>query len=251
MLNQLPSFFKLESRQEVLDIHLHFEINHSIFDSMQRALLNVNPDLLEKLLPSRVSYRRRKRHPFHGIDKGILDEEYQGLALKKCLECNYANPFLILGPFGTGKTKLLVDAAINLVNSKEHNNRVLVCNHLNRGADYFCEHYCNEYANQKPPVPPFRVIPNLDDKNVNVPKSTRKIIPINLNGKERLVVSTFRTVSSIQQQGVSGQFTHILIDEGAQSTEPEVLCALMLARRNTKIIIAGDNHQVQQATHGQ
>ena len=242
MLDRLPPAFRV-GRREVLNIHLHFEVNHSLFDAMQWALLNVEPYLLEKLLPSRVSFKRRKRRPFSGIDKGILDEEYQRQALKKSLECSPANPFLILGPFGTGKTKLLVDIAINLV--MKRNNQVLVCTHMHRGADYFCEHYCNEFPNQDPPVPPFRVIPNPDDKNVNVPESTRVVIPIDLGGQERLVVSTFRTASLILQQVGSVRFTHILIDEGAQSTEPEVLCALTLASRSTKIIIAGDNHQVQ------
>ena len=238
LLNQqLPFNF---GRQRVIDVHLHFEINHNIFDAMQKALLSVDSSLLEKLLPSKGYSWRRKRKPFRRIDKGILDAEYQEQALQKSINCDPTHPFLILGPFGTGKTRLLVNAAINLL--KMRNNVVLVCTHMNRGADYFCEHYCNEFPCQRPRVRPFRV--TIDDKNVNVPTSTNVVRPKDLTGQERLVVSTFQTGSLIRQQGMSAPFTHILIDEGAQSTEPEVLCALTLANSSTRIIIAGDNHQV-------
>ena len=39
-------------------------------------------------------------------------------------------------------------------------------------------------------------------------------------------------------------FTHILIDEGAQTREPETIAPLSMANCHTKIIIAGDNQQV-------
>jgi len=39
-------------------------------------------------------------------------------------------------------------------------------------------------------------------------------------------------------------FTHILIDEGAQTREPEAVAPLGLADDNAKIVIAGDHLQV-------
>ena len=41
-----------------------------------------------------------------------------------------------------------------------------------------------------------------------------------------------------------GHFTHILLDEGAQSREPESIAPLCLADIDTKIIIVGDHKQV-------
>jgi len=38
-------------------------------------------------------------------------------------------------------------------------------------------------------------------------------------------------------------FTHILLDEGAQTREPEVIAPLSMAGKNTKIVIAGDQNQ--------
>lgn len=244
VLRELPRY-RFPRRSNV---HLHFEINHSPYRSMADALVDVDPDLLMKLLPLSHEKWKRKQQEFRRIKTGILDDEYQADALKKSLECDPAHPFLILGPFGTGKTRLLVSAAINLTKHKA--NCVLVCTHMNRGADYFCEHYCNEFTKQNPPLCPTRVVPNAKAADyVIAPRHTKISLPDAITEKNRLIVTTFTTASlfrDIQKQSLNGfpQFTHILIDEGAQSTEPEVLCALTLGNSNTKIIIAGDNHQV-------
>ena len=39
-------------------------------------------------------------------------------------------------------------------------------------------------------------------------------------------------------------FTHILIAEGAQTREPETIAPLIMANKDTRIIIAGDSQQV-------
>ena len=243
VLQELPYRFPRQS-----NVHLHFEINHSPYRAIVGALDDVDSDLLKKLLPSSHRKWKQKQQQFYKIKKGILDDEYQADALTKSLECDPAYPFLILGPFGTGKTRLLVSAAINL--TKQKTNCVLVCTHTNRGADYFCEHYCNEFNNQSPPLRPTRVVPSAKAvENVIAPRHTKIVLPDNITTKDRLVVTTFITASllkDIQKRSWNGfpRFTHILIDEGAQSTEPEVLCALTLGNSSTKIIIAGDNYQV-------
>lgn len=244
VLHELPYRFARRS-----SIHLHFEINHSPYKAIVGALDDVDrDDLLKKLLPSSHRKWKRKQQQFRKIKKGILDDEYQADALTKSLKCDPAYPFLILGPFGTGKTRLLVGAAVNL--TKQHTNYVLVCTHMNRGADYFCEHYCNEFNNQSPPLRPTRVVSSAKAaENVIAPRLTKIVLPDNITTKDRLVVTTFITASllkDIQKRSWNGfpRFTHILIDEGAQSTEPEVLCALTLGNNSTKIIIAGDNYQV-------
>ena len=225
-------------------VHLHFEVQS--YDTIPRALAKVNPDLLEKLIPTKLRSWRRKQMHFHRIKKGILDDEYQADALQQLLKCDPAYPFLILGPFGTGKTRLLVNAVVNL-DSHQQRNYILVCTHMNRGADYFCEHYCNEFNNQNPSLRPTRVVANDHARSqVIAPQATLVVTPDQVTGRHRLLVTTFITASQLGNMQIQYglQFTHILIDEGAQSTEPEVLCALTLADSTTKIIIAGDNHQV-------
>lgn len=233
----LPSKFRDKSH-----VHLHFERSSLPLARMETALNNLKPHHLEKLIQSNLPSRQRRIW----IHKGVMDAEYQMKALKKAINCDPKYPFLILGPFGTGKTRLLVTAADNLMQYSP--NVVLVCTHMNRGADYFCEHYCNEFNTCQPA----RVAPT--EKKLNeiiVPENTRKLTPRQLLKNEnlnRLIVTTFMTaphLKKLQEKYSYPRFTHILIDEGAQSTEPEVLCALTLANSKTKIIIAGDNYQVR------
>ena len=43
----------------------------------------------------------------------------------------YTPPLIVYGPFGTGKTETLAQAAMVLINSKP-NSRILICTHSNR-----------------------------------------------------------------------------------------------------------------------
>ena len=65
-----------------------------------------------------------------------------------------------------------------------------------------------------------------------------------IRNKYLVVVTTFLTAHNIQSVVGKNVFTHILIDEGAQTREPETVAPLSMANRHTKIVIAGDNQQV-------
>lgn len=57
-----------------------------------------------------------------------------------------------------------------------------------------------------------------------------------------LIVTTLTTSSCLVSQNLS--LTHIIIDEAAQAFECEVLIALTLANRDTRLILAGDQMQL-------
>ena len=59
-----------------------------------------------------------------------------------------------------------------------------------------------------------------------------------------VIATTFLTALSLRNLFRPGFFTHILIDEGAQTREPEAIAPLSLASSGTKIVIAGDSCQV-------
>ena len=63
-----------------------------------------------------------------------------------------------------------------------------------------------------------------------------------------VVVTTFLTGLNIQSTVGGKFFTHILLDEAAQAREPEAVAPLCMANQNTKIVIAGDDCQVNQYT---
>ena len=60
--------------------------------------------------------------------------------------------------------------------------------------------------------------------------------------QSRLIITTFLTAPQLINLKVK-RFTHILIDEGAQTQEPETIAPLGLADENAKIVIAGDHLQ--------
>ncbi len=59
------------------------------------------------------------------------------------------------------------------------------------------------------------------------------------NRRSIVVVTTFTTSLSITNAVGNKFFTHILMDEGSQTREPEAIAPLSLASINTKIVIAG------------
>ena len=63
-----------------------------------------------------------------------------------------------------------------------------------------------------------------------------------------MLVTTFLTAlylkDKMRKERATLEFTHIIIDEGAQSREPEALGAVVLATNSTCLIVAGDNQQV-------
>ena len=62
--------------------------------------------------------------------------------------------------------------------------------------------------------------------------------------EKQVIVTTFLTATNLPEMEPQLNFSHILIDEGAQTREPEALGALAIAKPETKIVIVGDNKQV-------
>ena len=220
---------------------VHFEINGIDFRLQHKAIDQIEPNAVAKLLPLPQDLRSRPRAEFNGVKPRLpLDRDYQQVALERMLSTKPEVPHLVLGPFGTGKTRLIVAAALTLLQSST--NRVLVCTHLNKGADSI---YRKLQENEKHLV--LRLIrpgynPHIH-QNGNVMVSNEMNLHI-IQGL-RAVVTTFLTALKLKRFSTEQlNFTHILIDEGAQSQESEALGAFVMSRSSTKVIIVGDNKQV-------
>ena len=232
--------------QLIEHVSAHFEINHYYFRRLHQAIQNVSRGIIRKLLPKReqfpCSQSRARLHAIRNISTFTLDREYQTHALKQMLSCKSNAPFLLLGPFGTGKTHLIAAAVVKLL--EDSHNRVLVCTHQNVGAD-------NVFVNLQKHAPnvchkALRLVPS--EKQIYFPQSckTLKQVSPSLLTNYQVIVTTFLTALSVKEMSGSDLllFTHILIDEGAQSREPEALGAVAVATDSTKLIIVGDNQQV-------
>ena len=253
-LDNMELFNNLKSklREENQCHSVRFILKHSYFRNLHRSLDRVTSRMIERLVPESGDLdgeqRAFQRIPMPGPDCLKLDKEYQLLALKKLMVCDSSFPFLVTGPFGTGKTRLLATAAVYFL--KNYSNRVLICTSHLQSADAYID-TCFGPLMDKHCIPhgviPIRLVG--DKYNYNGAYPNLLINGFNHLGihkikKCRLVITSLMTAPQLIRLGVK-PFTHILIDEGAQTREPEAIAPLGLADDDTKIVIAGDHLQVQ------
>ena len=229
---------------------VYFVLKHSYFQSLHKSLDSMNMKIIEHLIPLAINAKQEKlpHTPMPVSDTLFLDKEYQLLTLKKLMACDSSVPFLVTGPFGTGKTRLLATAAVNFLNKKS--NRVLICTSHRQSADAYID-LCFGPLVDKNCIPhgvqPFRLV-GVKYKEYNG-KYSQLLINSSTNSRRnkikrcRLIITTLLTAPMLINLKVK-PFTHILIDEGAQTREPEAIAPLGLANDKTKIVIAGDHLQV-------
>lgn len=238
---------------------VQFELKHNYFSKLHRALHYLPLYMVKKLNPTEEMLSSYKPKGFEYIIynpkyTSIKLEEMQVRALKIILESSPDLSILVAGPFGTGKTRLLARTAYEIL--KWEKNRVLICAHHQVSANTFVEKYFGPMIEDE--INPWnvsmlRVIPNNSyhskarDLFGSYFKSSYDLSQHDLLAN-RLVITTLGTAQKLHpplpQNKKKGFFTHILIDEGAQTREPETLGPLCLAGRNTTVVIAGDHRQV-------
>ena len=166
-------------------------------------------------------------------------------------------PVVIAGPFGTGKTFLLSQAAEYLVNYSKHCH-ILICTYTNSAANVYLEYFHQRISSNrdckilrlvyKPQkyVPP----PHLQKYFLYNSSNMEYHLPTKPQAeKYHIIVTTLAMAQEILQLKLTNHFTHIFIDEAAQMTIPEVMMALSLASNTTKVVLAGDHMQVSQRLH--
>ena len=225
-------------------VTVSFILKHSYFNRMHKALDALNAKVIETFFP--------KPQNFHGITNctnlkcDIMDvqpDRYgQQQALNLILSSQSKAIVLITGPFGTGKTLLLAHAVYHVMKQNQYA-RILVCAHHQKSADAFVEKYFG-------PMKLRGWKPNFVQLSYKQRKSQflryvkeTKTIKRDVH-QLQVVVSTFGYSLSLLNVLKQGFFTHIFIDEAAQTREPETIIPLCLASSETKIVIAGDHCQV-------
>uniref|UniRef100_A0A1X7U115 RNA helicase n=1 Tax=Amphimedon queenslandica TaxID=400682 RepID=A0A1X7U115_AMPQE len=240
--------------QSLLKVNAKFNVNHSYFVGLNEGVLRISMNVLRRLIPTSEDFKSPprdiaidiRRHPYGGID---LDPE-QYLALEAVLSNQCSAPVLIPGAFGCGKTRLLAVATECFF--REHNEtgdcspcRILICCHHQRSADVFIDDYFSKMLSQSWPVKVVRVTSSRH--RVGYPGYVQAAHFDNSQYKKEnyfLLVTTFGGALTISRRVEPDFFTHILIDEGAQTREPEALSPFLMANENTRIVIAGDHQQV-------
>ena len=248
------------------EVEVQFEVKHSCFDNLHNVLNCLPIEVVRQLLP--------QSEDFDGIvrPEGIaalynVPREYRQilhlnemspdrmLTYQVALSCKSGSPpVLISGAFGTGKTCFLSSLAYCFISEVDRTHvpaRVLICAHHQATADnilhaYFGPMLEHEYLPLKAKV--IRITSKHYRPSNEMYQQwytpINEVVHIYAKTQKLVVITTFLTTLNLQGLYPPGFFTHILIDEGSQAREPETVAPLCLADRETKIIVAGDSHQV-------
>lgn len=180
-----------------------------------------------------------------------LDGLYQTDALNTALRCPPGPPFLLTGPFGTGKTRLIARLAHQILHSRP-NSRVLICVHHIQTADSYLDSFFLKLQGHPLPCDPIRFLGESEKKPseffFTAERKAKDVYYKKVDeicvAKPRLVVATTRSATQLKKIYGQDDFTHIFIDEAAQCIEPDAIIPLHLAGKDTKILLAGDHLQV-------
>ena len=242
---------RMAGNSSAVKVVANFCLKYRYFENLQNAIEKLPDVMISKLmlekcpiLPSPTESPTMLNNLPNGFK---LDEEYQGPTCRKLLRSSPNVPFLITGPFGTGKTRLIAAAAYCILKTRPQS-RILIATHHQRTADEYVETYFTEALVEREGLEVVRMVskdtpPGRLSGLTKVPWMVKDSLH-----KFQLVITTFVLSMGLSRRLKQGHFTHIFIDEGAQAREPETIAAFSLAGRDTKIVIAGDHMQVHTST---
>ncbi|KXT13835.1 hypothetical protein AC579_32 [Pseudocercospora musae] len=270
-----------------------FTIQSSRADALHRAVNEAHAHLQEShswlramLFPTRDDGAMQHKLNPSAFNFELFDDELnheQLRAVHTILKEKYGRlPYLISGPPGTGKTKTIVEIALQLIH--EHNtSRVLLCAPSDPAADTtvhrLSKHLTpnellrmNSSARSFPEVPA-SIMPfcHVEDKFFSLPPFADLM-------RRRIVVTTVRDAEVLHQARLTNRdlfalerdfhtalhpedtsyvpslhWTALLIDEAAQAAEPEALLSLLAVAppknvpkglKEPRVVMVGDQNQL-------
>ena len=238
------------------NVSVSFILKYSYFDRLHHSIDSLSHKVLQRIMPQKSHlfttvaerdkrFKERVRCP-KAECLHLVGPQMHALKAILMYDSDKA-PILIFGSFGTGKTRILASAVYSILSKKKKNYtpKILLCAHHQSTIDTFVKSYFSALESLN--VKMARIIPQetywraTGFEKYYYPLSEFRDQPLSLF---QFVVTTFSTALYFQQYLPQGHFTHILIDEGAQTREPETIAALSMATCNTKIVIVGDHKQV-------
>ena len=219
------------------------------YEICHKTLEALKPNVIGRLFPDRAKVKPsgKKVHISKCSLKDLsLDEECQMDALEAILRCPPSAPFLLTGPFGTGKTRVIVRAAYEVLLAAPRA-RVLISVHHNQTATTYIDDYFGQMAKSYG-NPLFNAVARVVSTVKRIPNSRFYHLYLTYNDPNirnyHVVVTTCTVAGMIARALPMGHFTHIFVDEAAQPVEPEAVMPLSMAGPETRIVLAGDHLQV-------
>ena len=255
----MPAFLR---QGECYLVEATSKLKHRYFRSLRQALTYLRPEVVETLVPEKIQLRKNTiQFPFNplpdNLEQFTLDKEYQEPACESLLQSPPSAPFLVTGPCGAGKTRLLAASALRLLLVQDKYRILIATHHIQTANEYVKKYFTPEVLSHYTNVKVVRIVSKMYQKESPLYKTAddfkEKAVGGGAKDMEReditqynLVITTFITMLSLRRllKDCGYEFTHILVDEGAQAREPECVAAFCCAGPGTKIVIAGDHLQV-------
>ncbi|XP_014250678.1 probable RNA helicase armi [Cimex lectularius] len=172
---------------------------------------------------------------------------------------NKTYPYIICGPPGTGKTVTVVELILQLC--QDPLSRLMVVAPTNSAIDLIGVKLLEAGLTKEDLIrlcsySPFRLgsissslidasyVPSLFEEIPN--KEPVPIVTRNNIGVHKVTLGTMQCIGTLSAIGFpGGYFTHVIVDEAGQATEPETLIPLsFLDKENAQFILAGDPNQL-------
>ncbi|XP_055300785.1 probable RNA helicase armi [Sitodiplosis mosellana] len=184
----------------------------------------------------------------------------QKQAVQQIIRSDLLNPYLIFGPPGTGKTTTLVEIILQLLAlGKEF--KILILTQSNSASNLITQRLAQSKFLDSDSL--LRLISyNYSSRSDVIPKDieeySKTIDDLVDGGKQmklcklletvksyRVVIGTFANISKLlESRSLRNHFTHSVIDEAGQCTEPDVLVPMVLIGKRGQTIMAGDPMQM-------
>ncbi|XP_059487936.1 probable RNA helicase armi [Neocloeon triangulifer] len=156
-------------------------------------------------------------------------------------------PHIIFGPPGTGKTVTVVETILQIYKLVSPC-RILVATPSNSAADLVTELLVRAHPTFRPIVLArlvafsYRKVPAYLQKYSVLLKQDNNIeVDLSLN---KITIGTCSAVGRLCLLNKCPYYTHVIIDESGQASEPETMCAVALMGKPRQIVLAGDPKQL-------
>ncbi|CAO2838452.1 unnamed protein product [Amaranthus hypochondriacus] len=199
------------------------------------------------------SLMKRQIKPNFTVPISLKLNEEQMNAVEMILGCKGGVPYMINGPPGTGKTMTLVEAILQIYRARK-GSRILICAASNCAADHILEKILKEDVKiQENEI--FRL--NASSRPIEDMKpeymqycffenSVFRCLPREALRYYRIIITTYMSSALLHTEGIQqGHFSHIILDEAGQASEPETMVPIAnFCRKDTVVVLAGDPMQL-------